>query len=101
MFIPENVSPRSAAELLAGAHAADHAATLALKRGQMSRARTLAVIGRLRMDLYRQALAAECPDCCGRGQVGRACTSADCPQAGERHLDFESCPNRRTHPCPP
>lgn len=99
MLIPENVQPRSAADLLAGAQAAEHAAAFALGKGALSLARAHALIGRLRMDLYRQALAVECPDCRGRGQVGEPCTDADCPQASERHLHFDPCPNRRTHPC--
>lgn len=99
MLIPENVQPRSATDYLAGAQAAEHAATLALAKGDLSRAWVHALIGRLRMDLYRQAAAAECQDCHGRGEIGEPCTDTDCPQAGERHLHFEPCPNRRTHPC--
>ncbi|MFI6277914.1 hypothetical protein [Streptomyces sp. NPDC050988] len=82
------LSDRSAAELLAQAKAAEHAATAAMRSGDLERARTLALIGRLRVDLsYRQA-ALECPDCEGRGLV----------PAARRGDDWPTCPNVVAHP---
>ncbi|MGC5263978.1 hypothetical protein ACPXCO_23465 [Streptomyces cyaneofuscatus] len=98
-----SIADRSAAELLAQAHAADHAASLALSEGNNSRARAHALVGRLRAHLYEIALSNECRDCSGNGIVARPCTRTDCEEADRgaiRHLHWEPCPNRATHRSP-
>ncbi|MFD5079589.1 hypothetical protein [Streptomyces sp. NPDC058371] len=97
------ISDRSAAELFAQAHAADHAASLALSEGNYGRAQAHALIGRLRIHLYEIALSNECRDCSGDGIVARSCARTDCeePDRGAtRHLHWESCLNRATHRSP-
>lgn len=97
------ISDRSAAELLAQAHAADHAASHALSQGNYGRARAHALVGRLRTHLYEIALSNECRDCSGAGIVARSCARTDCEEADRgttRHIHWESCPNRATHRSP-
>lgn len=97
------VCDRSAAELLAQAHASDHAATLALEEGNYARAKAHALVGRLRIHLYEIALSKECRDCSGNGIVGRSCARTDCEEASRgttHHLHWEPCPNRATHRSP-
>lgn len=97
------ISDRSAAELLAQAHAADHAASLALSEASYSRAQAHALVGRLRIYLYEIALSNECRDCSGHGIVTRSCARTDCEEAARgstRHRHWESCPNRATHRSP-
>jgi hypothetical protein len=97
------ISDRSAAELLAQAHAAEHAATLALREGKYGRAQGHALVGRLRIYLYELALSKECRDCSGNGIVPRSCARTDCeeaPRAATHHLHWEPCPNRATHRSP-
>ncbi|MGW3389542.1 hypothetical protein [Streptomyces cinereoruber] len=94
------VSDRSATELLAQAHASDHAAMLALNEGNYARARAHAVIGRLRVYLYEIALSKECRDCSGAGIVTRSCTRTDCKEADRgstHHRHWGPCPNRASH----
>ncbi|MFH8257760.1 hypothetical protein [Streptomyces roseolus] len=96
-------SDRSAAVLLAQAHASDHAATLALQEGDYARARAHAAIGRLRAYLYEIALSKECRDCSGAGIVTRSCTRTDCKEADRgstHHRHWDPCPNRATHRSP-
>ncbi|MET7487633.1 hypothetical protein [Streptomyces sp. NPDC005538] len=97
------ICDRSAAELLAQAHAAEHAATLALREGKYGRAQSHAFVGRLRIHLYEIALSKECRDCSGDGIVPRSCARTDCeeaPRAATHHLHWEPCPNRATHRSP-
>lgn len=97
------VSDRSADELLAQAHAAEHAATLALREGHYGRARAHALVGRLRTHLYEIALNKECLDCSGRGIVARSCAGTGCEDAtagATHHRHWEPCPNRATHRSP-
>ncbi|MFF7115624.1 hypothetical protein ACFY91_25390 [Streptomyces albogriseolus] len=97
------ISDRSAAELLAQAHAAEHAATLALSEGKYGRAQGHAFVGRLRIYLYEIALSKECRDCSGDGIVARSCARTDCEEATRgttHHLHWGPCPNRATHRSP-
>lgn len=97
------VSDRSAAELLAQAQAAEHAATLALNDGNYRRAQAQAFVGRLRLGLYEIALSKECRDCSGNGIIARPCARTDCDEAARgsmHHRHWEPCLNRATHRSP-
>ncbi|MGW6145897.1 hypothetical protein [Streptomyces sp. NPDC055140] len=97
------ISDRSATQLLAQAHGADHAATLALDEGHYRRAQAHALVGRLRIYLYEIALSNECPDCSGRGIFARPCVRTDCEEAtrgSTHHRHWEPCLNRATHRSP-
>ncbi|MCX4681576.1 hypothetical protein OG413_40970 [Streptomyces sp. NBC_01433] len=97
------VSDRSAAELLAQAHGAEHAATLALNAGHYRRAQAHAFVGRLRIYLYEIALSNECRDCSGDGITARSCAQTDCEEAtrgSTHHMHWEPCLNRATHRSP-
>lgn len=97
------IADRTAAELLAQAHASDHAATLALNEGNYARAQAHAFVGRLRIYLYEIALSNECRDCSGDGIVARSCTRTDCKEADKgstHHRHWEPCLNRATHRSP-
>ncbi|WP_440580994.1 hypothetical protein [Streptomyces sp. PT19] len=75
------VCERSAVQLLAQAHASDHAATLDLSEGNYARAEARALIGQLHIHLYEIPLSQECHDSSGNGTVGRSCTWTDCEEA--------------------
>ncbi|MEU5661914.1 hypothetical protein [Streptomyces longwoodensis] len=73
-----------------------------ITNGAFPEATAWASVGRLRMEMYRAALATHCPDCEGRGVVAVPCTNAHCT---EDHGDLDNhrqhwgpCPNRVTHP---
>ncbi|MFE4309214.1 hypothetical protein ACFRR6_24555 [Streptomyces sp. NPDC056891] len=92
--------PRTAKDLFAAAAAAEHAATLALQKGNVTLAQALGIVGKLRHDMALRQAAAECPTCHGHGQIWErcpaGCTEHDEPGRTGRH--WISCPNVVTHP---
>ncbi|MGW6208925.1 hypothetical protein ACWF9B_35445 [Streptomyces sp. NPDC055089] len=97
------LSDRSADELLAQVHAAEHASTLALIDGNYRLAQAQAFVGRLRLGLYEIALSKECRDCSGNGIIARSCTRTDCDEVSRgstHHKHWEPCLNRATHHSP-
>ncbi|MDW4912530.1 hypothetical protein [Streptomyces californicus] len=88
--------------LLDLAHRAHSLALDSINSANFREATAWAAVGRLRMEMYRAALATHCPDCLGRGVVAVPCTNARC---AEDHGDLDNhrqhwgpCPNRMTHP---
>lgn len=92
--------PRTAKDLFAAAAAAEHAATLALQKGNVTLAQALGTVGNLRHDMALRQAAVECPNCNGSGQVPErcpaGCTEHDEPGRTGRH--WVSCPNVVSHP---
>jgi hypothetical protein len=93
---------RTPDRLLDLARRADSLALDSIKNNAFLEATAWAAVGRLRMEMYRAALATHCPDCEGRGVIAVPCTNANCTadhgDLANHRQHWGPCPNRVTHP---
>lgn len=93
---------KSVEQLRADVNAAEHAASQAMATGDYSKARALAVLGRLRMDMVRDQTARTCRDCNGYGRMAEPCppNCAEHDEPGRTGRHWRSCDNVVSHPNP-